>query len=1088
MKGDFSRSTFDPKKHFSGVRMQQGRVQLDADWNENLDILLRRIETETIDVIGECGVPVHDAGFGVVTDFNTLSQAEKDWLTAQGFNTLGAGDFYLTQGRAYVDGIQIENDNTLPFSQQPFVLPKGQGKISADGIYLLYLDVWERLITAIEDPSIREVALGGPDTTARTQVVWQAALANVGNVGDNITCSDYLHPWPDASTGKLSARTQPQDQPTDPCPVPPGAGYKRLENQLYRVEIHKGTNNGGPTYKWSRDNGSVVVSIAEFAVDGANTKIRTTSLGRDDVLGLHENDWVEILDDAAELAGQPGTLVQINKIDPDNVLTLSAPVSGYDINGHPKVRRWDSDGAGGNGIALTSGYVDLEGGIQIQFDTTGTYRTGDYWLIPARTVPGQYGDIEWPQDGGNPAALLPFGIVHHYCKLALLTSTSGAITVEDCRQIFPPLTELPTGGDECCSVTVGQGGDYPDIPSAIAARPTNADWWTICILPGQLGIKDTVSVDGAKSLRINGCGNQCRLLGPQGKPIFKFTNGQDIKLEGLRIEAASADGAILFADTDGIVIANCTAINTASASTDSKTGVYGGAEPLIIIDNGSRIEVRENDLFGLPAIQVNGRDIQILHNRILGGGIQVIPPSSTVEIDDNTILNGMGAGIQLGGGDKTAVDFVKMYQETTGNSPAGISNYTSHGINYVAGIRYVTISNNLIGKMAGSGIITETSLISARKLGDVDVISIHDNQIIACCKTPDVTLNDRSGVGGGIAVIGLFGSQIKDNFIFENGLRRQAACGIFILDGSDIEISGNTILENGSGEDQTQPDSYQAGIAAQHVYGNFLGTVSAGNISGGLLGYPAVRIHGNQVICAAGQALSVTAMGGVMIDGNTFATRERKQQPASPLHFGEKGACVYVLDMGLPVWLPETAVLWQMMSTGQTNIHQDYQKIDALSASLPDGRVLFNNNQVTFNTTQEEVINSLGPLDSGWAQRAWDAATFSTLIISLDDISLNGNQFQATVPLYMQDGFQKYQAKQITAEELWAYLLKFIQVGTAGTVIRANGNGIEERLYSNWVSYASNASTMNLTTSNEATHSLVTNAPKKAEANNLTLF
>ena len=30
MKGDFSRDTFDPLKHFSRVLMQQGRVQLDA--------------------------------------------------------------------------------------------------------------------------------------------------------------------------------------------------------------------------------------------------------------------------------------------------------------------------------------------------------------------------------------------------------------------------------------------------------------------------------------------------------------------------------------------------------------------------------------------------------------------------------------------------------------------------------------------------------------------------------------------------------------------------------------------------------------------------------------------------------------------------------------------------------------------------------------------------------------------------------------------------------------------------------------------------------------------------------------------------
>ena len=34
MPGDFSRDTFDSRNHFSGVLMQQGRVQLDADWNE----------------------------------------------------------------------------------------------------------------------------------------------------------------------------------------------------------------------------------------------------------------------------------------------------------------------------------------------------------------------------------------------------------------------------------------------------------------------------------------------------------------------------------------------------------------------------------------------------------------------------------------------------------------------------------------------------------------------------------------------------------------------------------------------------------------------------------------------------------------------------------------------------------------------------------------------------------------------------------------------------------------------------------------------------------------------------------------------
>ena len=38
MKGDYTRWTFRTKKDFGGVIMQQGRVQLDSDSNENLDV------------------------------------------------------------------------------------------------------------------------------------------------------------------------------------------------------------------------------------------------------------------------------------------------------------------------------------------------------------------------------------------------------------------------------------------------------------------------------------------------------------------------------------------------------------------------------------------------------------------------------------------------------------------------------------------------------------------------------------------------------------------------------------------------------------------------------------------------------------------------------------------------------------------------------------------------------------------------------------------------------------------------------------------------------------------------------------------
>ena len=58
MKADLSRATFDKARRYRSVRMQQGRVQLDADFNEQQDILNRRIEIETRDSLGPVAVPI----------------------------------------------------------------------------------------------------------------------------------------------------------------------------------------------------------------------------------------------------------------------------------------------------------------------------------------------------------------------------------------------------------------------------------------------------------------------------------------------------------------------------------------------------------------------------------------------------------------------------------------------------------------------------------------------------------------------------------------------------------------------------------------------------------------------------------------------------------------------------------------------------------------------------------------------------------------------------------------------------------------------------------------------------------------------
>ncbi|NQZ10618.1 MAG: hypothetical protein HRT35_25990 [Algicola sp.] len=63
MSGDFSRVTFDPQKAYTQVLMQQGRVILDADWNEMQAIQNRKNETLVEDLIGSVAFPVKKPAF-----------------------------------------------------------------------------------------------------------------------------------------------------------------------------------------------------------------------------------------------------------------------------------------------------------------------------------------------------------------------------------------------------------------------------------------------------------------------------------------------------------------------------------------------------------------------------------------------------------------------------------------------------------------------------------------------------------------------------------------------------------------------------------------------------------------------------------------------------------------------------------------------------------------------------------------------------------------------------------------------------------------------------------------------------------------
>lgn len=476
MKGDFTRDTFDPRKHFSRVLMQQGRVQLDADWNEQTAILLHYLRTLVKDVLGPHAGPAgNDLGFQILT------KGTPGWETKLGGiepesrrkalkDAISDGDALISPGRYYVDGILVENERAILYTEQlgyPFNESTNPDDLENWGSGLLfYLDVWERHITYVEDDHVREVALGGPDTCSRAQVVWQLKVLLQPDETDDFDCG-AVSTLPSLGTGKLRARARLDKPPTELCVIPPESRYRGAENQLYRVEVHRaGAATGGPdsaTFKWSRENGSVTFPIRTLA----GTTAALENLGRDLHLSLKPGDWVEVVDDGIAVGETGGPLAQVDTVNRDDLtVTLKLPVGTSSLGSyseaeveskHPLFRRWDHQGdpkvfggalqITGQGSTEQGSWIDLEDGVQIWFSKDGEYRTGDYWLILARVATG---DVEWPDEldssgnrkldsDGNPigAALAPHGPQHRYAPILLVTSPGTA--GKDCRCPINPL-------------------------------------------------------------------------------------------------------------------------------------------------------------------------------------------------------------------------------------------------------------------------------------------------------------------------------------------------------------------------------------------------------------------------------------------------------------------------------------------------------------------------------------------------------------------------------------------------------------------------------------------------------------------------
>jgi hypothetical protein len=430
MKGDFSRLRFDRAKHYTAVVAQQGRVQLDADANEQraIDEYLRAIGL--VDIIGASGAPILAPGFAITVSADGQS-------------------IEIGPGRFYVDGLLCEASTATDYMQQPFLLrPTPSASALLTGLRRdpkprlhVWLEAWQRLVTPLDDPGIKDVALGEADTTDRLQTVYRV-VAEAAMASDIPSCCDDMRrPTGPVLPGLLTVGIQDASGQGNCLPAP-HAGYRGLENQLYRIEVHTGGDVTQATFKWSRENGSVVSAISRVS----GSVVTVDSLGPDANLGFMPGQWVEITDDNnlfGQVPNQPGQLLQIATLGPgplDITLTQAAP----DVGLHAKLRRWDQSGAEAtaNGVSMRPGGQNgLENGLFVQFSGGRVFNTGDYWMIPARTATGL---PEWPPSDSNGAAYQPakHTVVHRAPLACIRFDAARGFVVESCAAVFSPLTQL----------------------------------------------------------------------------------------------------------------------------------------------------------------------------------------------------------------------------------------------------------------------------------------------------------------------------------------------------------------------------------------------------------------------------------------------------------------------------------------------------------------------------------------------------------------------------------------------------------------------------------------------------------------------
>ena len=1015
MHGDFSRWFAKVPKNQVGILAQEGRVLLDADVNAQSLIGARWQDLAARAAFGAnvAAIPADN-----LDAWNVIS--------AQLVNNQVLVN--LMPGVAWADGLLVELEGvpTKPVqrvaTQLGLPLQTPPADTGAAGTRdAVILEVWRRSLNGYQVPlELIEPALGGPDTAERIETAYALRLYRLGA---NDTCRTLKLNDDLTKHGSLHATLAPTTMTAGDCPVVQGGGYSGLEHDLYRIEIADVTR-GGSMFKWSQWNGGLV---GRGMYDAAAKKLSLVAGDQAILRSGLTAFYLEALVFDAPLGrwrvayGAPATLDTDGEIDLSQAAMFGAPPPS---TGSWFVRIW-------NGVHPISDFPagpanELRDGIRLEFGT-GTYVPGDYWTFPVRA------------GLDNPSPLIdhapPFGIHHHRVALAELHWTAnGAVIDEDCRVPLHPITAT----DGCCTHSVGDGvtshGDFATVQGAIDALPPAGG--RVCVLPGTY--IENVEIRNRKKVELIGCGPRSRIIAKPApgefnpsSPAIHVLDTSGISIEKLYVEGGylgiaillEADAAAGTVDPDGTFFTPMLE-DMRVAYCDVRAGGKSGIE----IRGGHRAGIVHNRVStadivtGWSLITVATTDARIERNVVIVeqdkpvnefsalGGIWLRGGCVNIDVLDNEITGGAGHGVMLGHAEKSAVtgatgnfsshltvglhgfvfnDLVASDCIGCGPGPVVFPFPPGGTPPFVAAdpLREIHIRSNVIQRMGISGI----GVMGFFPTAGQGVIYINHLEITAN-RIVDNIGRAQAEIDGGMVALSGYGAisladvsnlVVRDNEIAHNGAGAAGGVtGLFVLAGSDVEVSRNKIHDNGPlrplrivkgtphGGIWLAGVSLAAGVRDNEVRApngpalfmqghGFMQVVDNLLISQGMLPTELGASNVQILNLSALPTLSPASFAGLRNGEMTSATR---------------AATVTVAGRAIPAdRLVDTELAGARISFGLAS-----GVIDAIFLP-PPGAIMFNNNQVVTRTPEV-------------------AAGYSTIIAGNVDVSVLGNQFDSNAP------------------------------------------------------------------------------------------